>query len=157
MAGGGTSDAAPLLAVEEVEGQKTKVGEVTGMDSFFKWLTGLIESGDPHLFYVSSRWLRKREEILRMDRYECQLCKQRGRYRKAELVHHVNHVKDRPDLALSDEFIGMDGARKRQLISVCRGIMNSSLSFFFILGKEMNGIGARVCNHNTWEAATGAS
>lgn len=103
-----------------MEGQQTEVGEVTRMDSFFKWLTGLIESGDPHLFYVSSRWLRKREEILRMDRYECQLCKQRGRYRKAELVHHVNHVKDRPDLALSDEFVGADGVRRRQLISVCR-------------------------------------
>lgn len=89
-------------------------------DTFLKWLTHLIASGDPHLFYVSAKWLRKREEILRQDRYECQLCKRRGRYRKADLVHHVNHVKDRPDLALSDEFIAEDGEKRRQLISVCR-------------------------------------
>ena len=87
---------------------------------FFQWLKNLVDAGDPHLFYVSSIWLRKRDETLKRDRYECQICKARGRYRRADLVHHVNHVKDRPDLALSDEYIDGDGVTHRQLISVCR-------------------------------------
>lgn len=65
------------------------------------------------------RWPRSsaRIGILRMDLGECQLCKARGRYRKAALVHHVQHLKDRPDLALSafDPDTG-----RRQLVSLCR-------------------------------------
>ena len=60
----------------------------------------LVEAGREHAFYCSAAWHRKRAAVLKRDRYECQLCKARGRYRKAELVHHVNHLKDRPDLAL---------------------------------------------------------
>lgn len=118
MAGPGAAHAAPLLALEKVAGPQAQKVVVT--TEFLTWLTSLIASGDPHLFYVSSRWLQKREEVLKRDRYECQLCKERGRYRRAVLVHHVNHLKDRPDLALSDEYTGEDGEPRRQLISVCR-------------------------------------
>ena len=50
-----------------------------------------------------------------MDNHECQICKRKGRYRRADIVHHVKHLKDRPDLALSI----WDG-EERQLVSVCR-------------------------------------
>ena len=66
-------------------------------------------------FYKSMAWERKRMEVLAMDHYECQLCKQHGRYRKANTVHHVIELKRRPDLATS---IWNNG--KRQLISLCR-------------------------------------
>ena len=80
----------------------------------------LVEEGREHLFYCSRDWKRKRRQILCRDRFECQLCKARGRYRRAVLVHHVLHLKDRPDLALSDTYTDGEGVEHRQLLSVCR-------------------------------------
>lgn len=82
---------------------------------FLKRLVALITSGQEYQFYSWSCWLRTRAEVLKMDHYECQRCKARGRYSKAVLVHHVKHLKDRPDLALSI----WDG-EERQLVSVCK-------------------------------------
>ena len=76
---------------------------------------------DPILFYHWGTWERKRREILKLDKFECQICKEKyKRYRKANTVHHVNHLKDRPELALSTWY--HDPAthqRRRQLISLC--------------------------------------
>lgn len=66
-------------------------------------------------FYKSQAWERRRLKVLQMDHYECQLHKQRGRYKRANTVHHVLELKDRPDLALS---IWHEG--KRQLLSLCK-------------------------------------
>lgn len=78
-------------------------------------LVGMIAQGDVDSFYSWKAWKRLRKEVLRLDHYECQLCKAKGRYRRAEIVHHVRHLKDRPDLALSI----WDGT-ERQLVSVCK-------------------------------------
>lgn len=83
-------------------------------DQELEKLMALIAAGKEHLFYLWHSWRLLRAAVLRDDRYECQKCKQRGRYRKAEIVHHVKHLKDRPDLALSKN----DG-EERQLISLC--------------------------------------
>lgn len=80
----------------------------------------LVREGREHEFYCSTAWRRKREEILERDRHECQICKSRGKYRKADLVHHVMHLKDRPELALSDTYLDEEGKERRQLISVCK-------------------------------------
>jgi len=56
----------------------------------------------PKVFYHSGLWIAKRKEILKRDNNECQLCKRKGRYSKAECVHHVKHLLDRVDLALTD-------------------------------------------------------
>ena len=61
-------------------------------------------------FYQSMRWEQKRAEILRRDRGACQECKKLGRYSKASTVHHVVHLKESPELALTDS----------NLESVCR-------------------------------------
>ena len=50
-----------------------------------------------------------------MDHNECQLCKAKGKYKKATIVHHIKHFEDRPDLGLSI----YDKNGDRQLISVC--------------------------------------
>lgn len=76
---------------------------------------------NPHAFYIWSRWLQVRHEVLAIDRCECQLCRTKyHRYRKATTVHHVKHFKDRPDLALE---IWVDDPlthkRTRNLISLC--------------------------------------
>ena len=79
----------------------------------------LIAQGREHEFYDWPEWRREpdgiRHQVLRLDRWECQCCKRKGRYRKAVIVHHVKHLKVRPDLALSI-FDGED----RQLESVCK-------------------------------------
>lgn len=42
-----------------------------------------------HAFYNDKRWKRKRERILRRDKYMCQECKRYGRTTTATTVHHV--------------------------------------------------------------------
>ena len=74
-----------------------------------------------HDFYNWGRWLEVREQVLKADHYECIRCKAKyHRYRKATTVHHVNHFKIRPDLAL--EMYYRDPAthkQERNLISLC--------------------------------------
>ena len=75
-------------------------------------------------FYNSSKWKRKRIEILRRDFFECQDCRKRlrdafengivlsaydSKIRRAECVHHVKELRDYPELALDDD----------NLISLC--------------------------------------
>ena len=84
-------------------------------DSELKKLIRLIESGQEHLFYTWGKWLIVRDDVLKLDNWDCQICKAKGRRRKATIVHHVKHLKNRPDLALSV----FDG-EERQLLSVCK-------------------------------------
>ncbi len=75
---------------------------------------------DPRKFYQSTAWEKKRLEVLQLDRYECQRCKENKKYSKATTVHHVNEFKLRPDLGL--EIYYEDPAEhktKRNLISLC--------------------------------------
>lgn len=65
-------------------------------------------------FYLSAAWLHKRDDILERDNNECQRCKKRGKYHKAECVHHIKHLKDRPDLKLINS----------NLISLCYNCHN---------------------------------
>jgi 5-methylcytosine-specific restriction protein A len=62
----------------------------------------LIAAGRIRLFYKRKAWRRKRREILRRDNHECQRCKARGRYSKATVVHHIQHLDRRPGLAYTD-------------------------------------------------------
>lgn len=80
-------------------------------------LRGLISQGREHLFYTWPEWMTLRLEVLRLDNWECQLCKAKGRHRAAKIVHHVKHLVDRPDLALS---VWDPDTGARQLLSVCK-------------------------------------
>ena len=83
-------------------------------------LIKLINTGQVHLFYVGGEWQRLRTEVLKEQRYECQCCKDKGRHTKANHVHHVNHLRDKPELALSKWYVDSEGAVQRNLISVCK-------------------------------------
>ena len=61
-------------------------------------------------FYRSPKWLHKRDLILRRDGYRCQECKRYGRITQATTVHHILHLEDRPDLALTSS----------NLVSLCQ-------------------------------------
>lgn len=68
-----------------------------------------INSGRADIFYNSRTWRGKRLEILSRDNYECQRCKKLGRVSKADTVHHVKELGDRPDLGMTND----------NLMSVC--------------------------------------
>lgn len=51
-------------------------------------------------FYHTTAWRKTRKIALRRDNFECQECKRQGGFSKANTVHHIEHLKDRPDLAL---------------------------------------------------------
>ena len=80
-------------------------------------LRSLIAAGQEAQFYSWTEWLVLRPDVLRLDQGECQRCKRRGRQRAARIVHHVKHLRDRPDLALSiwDRETG-----ERQRVTVCK-------------------------------------
>lgn len=65
-----------------------------------------IQEHSPHGikgFYRTYAWKKKRAKILIRDKGACQECKRRGRYRAAEVVHHIKHLQDEPGLALTDD------------------------------------------------------
>ncbi len=78
-------------------------------------LMALIERGREDLFYHWGEWRHLRTKVLQMDHQECQLCRAKGRYRRAKIVHHVKLLRERPDLALS-----VWDNEERQLLSVCK-------------------------------------
>lgn len=77
----------------------------------------MIEAGTSDDFYDWPEWRQIRQPVFALDNRECQLCKQHGRFRRAIIVHHVKHLRDRPDLALS---VFDPDTGERQLVSVCR-------------------------------------
>lgn len=79
-----------------------------------KELMEVIKTGNVRKFYKSPIWRRKRRSILQRDNYECQSCKKEGGFSPATCVHHIKHLKDRPDLALDDN----------NLISLCDACHN---------------------------------
>ena len=80
-------------------------------------LQQLIAAGQEDLFYSWQSWRRVRDYVRRLDHYECQRCKARGRYRHGDIVHHVKHLRERPDLALS---VFDPDTGERQLLTVCK-------------------------------------
>lgn len=51
-------------------------------------------------FYKTKAWRTCRVEALRRDHYLCQMCMDKGLYTPADVVHHIEHLADRPDKAL---------------------------------------------------------
>lgn len=84
------------------------------------WILQLIAQGELKHFYLSREWKRFRLRILKSRPCRCQLCetkspavltplrrpweKQSGSNdkRPVAIVHHINEVRHRPDLALSE-------------------------------------------------------
>lgn len=51
-------------------------------------------------FYKTKEWRAVRDKRRQLDNYECQECKRNGKYSKLDVVHHKQHVKDQPSMAL---------------------------------------------------------
>ncbi len=96
-----------------------KILNICNQDEVGRWVQHLIDKNNLHMFYTSSYWLNLREEVLREQHYECQICKEKGFYTKANHVHHVQFVKKHPRLALSKTYM-FQGKAYRNLIAVCK-------------------------------------
>ena len=80
-------------------------------------LAALLSAGQEYKFYSWPEWRGLRAEVLRLDHYECQHCKAAGRYSRGYIVHHVKHLRERPDLALS---VVDPDTGARQLETLCK-------------------------------------
>lgn len=79
----------------------------------------LIADDRLDIFYNSRYWRRLALKVKRAQKNECQCCKARGRYAQAKIVHHVQHLRDRPDLAYSRFYLDEQGNKHRQLVALC--------------------------------------
>ena len=75
---------------------------ITG-DAITMWVASLIARDRVDLFYKSALWLHMREQVLSEQHHECQICKAKGKLTMANTVHHVQELRKRPDLALSED------------------------------------------------------
>jgi 5-methylcytosine-specific restriction endonuclease McrA len=92
--------------------------ELSNQSIVGQWIRKLLEANNIHTFYTSSEWLKLRADVLDEYKHECQHCKAKGFYTKANTVHHVQYVKKHPELALSKVYI-YRGKEYRQLIPLC--------------------------------------
>mgnify|MGYP000826225311 FL=1 len=68
------------------------------------WIDHREDAGLTGAFdYDGARWMRKRQQILRRDGYQCQECRRYGKAREATQVHHKKHVDEYPELAYKDD------------------------------------------------------
>ncbi len=62
-----------------------------------------INKGREDVFYNSWTWQKVRDRVKERDNYECQMCKEDGRVGRGDTVHHIKHLKDRPDLGVDED------------------------------------------------------
>ena len=79
----------------------------------------LIKEDRLYRFYKSPEWLTLRESIMNENHHECQWCKEKGIISRAETVHHVQWVKNHPELAMSRTYRDKSGEIKQNLIPLC--------------------------------------
>ena len=84
------------------------------------YINRLIQEDKLYKFYKSREWRQLRQEVLDDEHNECVNCREKyGRITAAVTVHHVNHVKDRPDLALSRYYTDINGEQQPNLVALC--------------------------------------
>lgn len=101
-----------------------------------QWIRELIEKDELWKFYKSRQWIRLKESVLKAAHYECAECRAQGKITRYDIdsegnkrllstVHHVMHVRDHPELALSRTYKDMEtGEVKQNLIPVCKACHN---------------------------------
>ena len=105
--------------------------------SLERYIRQLIAEDKLYKFYKSDNWKEIRQRVLEDKHYECQLCLEKGKYTRADMVHHVNEVRVRPDLALSRTYRDNDGVHDNlmPLCNTCHNIVHEKLEKYI---KEKN-------------------
>ena len=89
------------------------------------YIRRLIEADKVEQFYFTDDWKELRQEVLEYFHNECQECLKQGKLTTDELcVHHINEVRDRPDLALSRYYTDIKGQQQHNLIPLCKQCHN---------------------------------
>lgn len=88
------------------------------------YIKQLIRNNKVEQFYFTEDWKDLRLEVLEEQHNECQECLKKGNYTRADCVHHVNEVRNRPDLALSKYYTDIKGNTHRNLVSLCNQCHN---------------------------------
>ena len=88
------------------------------------YIKQLIREDKLEKFYFSDDWKELRLRVLEDNHFECQECMKKGKYVKADCVHHINEVRQRPDLALSRYFTDHKGNRMPNLLPLCNQCHN---------------------------------
>lgn len=101
-----------------------------------QWIRELIKKDELWRFYKSPEWIRLKTSVLKAAHYECAECRKVGkitRYdtgddgqkRLLSTVHHVCHVREHPELALSRTYKDREtGEMKVNLLPVCKACHN---------------------------------
>lgn len=79
----------------------------------------LIKGGRVDKFYNDRYWRKFSKSVIAEQHYECQICKCKGKVTRANILHHVKHLKQFPQLAYSRYYYDDNGERHRQLIALC--------------------------------------
>lgn len=66
-----------------------------------EWIRSLDAANNLHAFYICKAWLHLRAQALEEQNHECQMCKAKGLYVPATVVHHIKPVRVAPWLALT--------------------------------------------------------
>lgn len=106
-----------------------------------KYIRLLIDEGTLEKFYATEDWKELRAEVLEDFHNECQECLKKGSYTRADCVHHINEVRQRPDLALSKHYIDSNGEQKPNLIplcNTCHNMIHDKLTKFYMKDKFTN-------------------
>lgn len=86
-----------------------------------KWIWQLIKEDRVEQFYLTDDWRELRQDVLDDFHNECQECLKKGKVTTDELcVHHVNEVRNRPELALSRFFVDDKGQTQPNLVPLCK-------------------------------------
>lgn len=87
------------------------------------WINELIKSNKLWQFYKSAEWRKLQAEVLKEQHNECQVCKEQGRYTRADTVHHIQYVRKHPETALSKTYT-YKGEEYINLIAICKACHN---------------------------------
>ncbi len=105
------------------------------------WIRQLYKQDKIYLFYKTDDWLELRQRVLDDNHNECIECVKVGKYSEADCVHHINEVRDRPDLALSRYYTDNNGQRQPNLVplcNACHNIIHDKFSKFYNKDKFIN-------------------
>lgn len=83
-----------------------------------EWIEEQIELDRLYRFYKTDEWIDLRDKILEENHNECKWCKSEGKIELAETVHHIQHVKSHPELALSRYYM-FNGKMMENLVPLC--------------------------------------
>ena len=98
--------------------KKNFKGIIMSEEEVLFWISELIKEDKLYEFYNSKAWRKLRKEVLDEYKYECQMCKAKGIYTKANHVHHVQWVRKHPRFALSKTY-AFQGVVYINLIPLC--------------------------------------